>query len=139
MDFFTLHRLIYEDNKNYNVLIVEDTPMIQKVIMAYFRKYNIDVNQIKILDNATDAILYIGEHYGDITHYSLDFDLAQGEKGEQVAEFLAQQGNDGSNVWVHSGNPDGAAIIKQYLPVAKIAESPKNAVEISTDINQTNF
>jgi hypothetical protein len=89
---------------------------------------------VKIIDNASDAIIYIGENYENITHYSLDYDLSYGEKGTQVAEFLSQQGNTGHNVWIHSGNVDSRDEFLAYLPDAKLTPSNSNVDAIANDI-----
>ena len=134
--FFQLVQEQQFPTSNYKILFVEDNLMLQNMFKIYLKKNGIILENVNIVDNATDAILYIGENR-DITHYSLDYDLAQGEKGSQVAELLAQQGNMGENVWIHSGNPDGRDQILGYIPNASIAPSPDNVKQIVSDINRS--
>lgn len=127
MTFNKLAQLISEniETNDPHILIVEDNPGLQSLMRQSFKK-EIPEENIKILDNATDAIVFIGNNMAKITHYSLDYDLSYGEKGTQVAEFLSQQGNSGQNVWIHSGNVDNREEFLAYLPDAHITPSPAN-------------
>jgi hypothetical protein len=134
MTFQNLIKLIKESIQ-FKILIVEDNKGLQALFkQAIPLKAGISAQDIEIIDNASDAIIYIGENYGNITHYSLDYDLSYGEKGTQVAEFLSQQGNTGHNVWIHSGNVDSRDEFLIHLPDAKITPSTDNIDAISDDI-----
>lgn len=127
MTFDKLLSLISEnvEGGNSHILIVEDNPGLQSLMKKSFQS-RIPEQNIKVVDNATDAVVFIGSNQNVITHYSLDYDLAYGEKGTQVAEFLAQQGNTGQNVWIHSGNVDSREEFLAYLPDAHMTPSPSN-------------
>jgi hypothetical protein len=134
MTFNNLVKIITESTQPH-ILIVEDNVGLQSFFSkALPMKAKIPSESVKIIDNASDAIIYIGENYENITHYSLDYDLSYGEKGTQVAEFLSQQGNTGHNVWIHSGNVDSRDEFLAYLPDAKLTPSNSNVDAIANDI-----
>ena len=138
MTFNNLVKLIKESTQSPYILVVEDNPGLQSLFKKTIpMKAGISQESIIVFDNASESIIYIGENYDRITHYSLDFDLAQGEKGTQVAEFLSQRGNNGDNVWIHSGNTDRREEFLAYLPAAHITPSPANTEAIANNIKAT--
>lgn len=65
-----------------------------------------------------------------MTFISLDYNLMGGETTEPIAWALNRLGNDGSNVFIHSNDPDGVAAIRSILPKAKDMQMPQNILAI---------
>lgn len=126
MKFDRLVTLLEEDQpKQMAVLFVEDLPMRHTLIKAYMQKY-LPKAIYHIVTNRYDAAQQIHHYYNVITHYSLDFNLENGETSEAIARMLAKMGHDGTNIYIHSDDDNGQQLIKSILPNAQIVSIPKN-------------
>lgn len=98
-------------NRPLRVLIVEDTPERQKVLVSLYRRH-----AWILVHTGRRAIAMLDAYEFDIV--SLDYNLGDELTGEQVAQFLAGSPGKAARVIVHSMNPDGAQRIKAVLPEA---------------------
>lgn len=116
--------LFFENFEN-TILFVEDMPMrtilINQAIKASAKK-GIIYNHA-IAANTQDAFKLINA--GKFSRYSLDYNIENGETSEDIARALAQQGNTGENVNIHSDDPDGQKALLQILPRATVMNIDK--------------
>lgn len=110
------------------VLFVEDDAGRSSLIKAYMKKYN-PSDDFTIIPNNKDAVAFINSNYSKIDIYSLDYNLKM-ETSEPVAVCLREHGNRGDNVYIHSDDVDHRGVLTEILPNAKIAEVPKNIVDM---------
>ena len=93
------------------VLIVEDSPDRIAILKRVFAAHEVVVAQSamvagqQLLEDRFALVL-------------LDFDLADDQTGEVVAQMIADQGPPYPDVVVHSLNPDGVRCIRTLLPGA---------------------
>lgn len=124
--FMTFAKLVESVISNMPVLIVEDNPLIFMMMKATLNSGEImNVINKKSSDDAIDFV----KNNPEIAAYSLDFDLVDGNS-LKFAKYLKDIGNDGYNVWIHSGNEDRRHEIQIYLPEAKLAINPEHIPQI---------
>lgn len=132
MKFAQLFSLIYEHTQPVTIFVLEDMDL---------RKTLFDRLCKKILPNATvhysssvqEAVefLYDQKNYSRIDAFTLDYNLID-ENSVPIANLLKRTfGNDGSNVWIHSNDPEGIRELQLILPKARVAQMPNNIPEIA--------
>ncbi len=136
MKFNDLYKLVTENmGENYFIFILEDNAMRIKLMQAFMKQTGLDPLKTVVIDNAPDAIEYIDHNSRRITHYTLDYNLAGMDgNGVDVANVIANQGNSGENVWIHSDDPSGVEEMKKVLPQAKVVQAPNNIIQIKKSI-----
>lgn len=100
------------------ILIVEDTPERQAILKNLYKDH-----AWILVNTARRAIRMVKSYAFDII--SLDYNLATGESGDDVAKIIATSQNKDTKVIVHSMNKQGADRIKAYLPDVDIVPISK--------------
>jgi CheY-like chemotaxis protein len=114
---------------DWPVLVVEDT----EDRISWFRKR---MPQAVFAKNAEAALQALSQHEFKVAFLDHDLHWMHADNsifkgtGKEVARFMAQQGFNGI-VIIHSRHGEGAAIIKKYLPNARLA--PFGSFEIISE------
>jgi len=117
------------------VLIVEDTPERQKILINLFRHH------AWVLVHTARRAMILLEHF-DFDLLSLDYDLAGPEKGSEIAAHIVHLRKENIQVLIHSMNFTGAQQIIQILPhavwvpISKMVKNNKIFNNIREGINE---